>query len=112
MEEKKRFIEGIFRRHERGFGFVIVENEEDDIYIAKEDSKDAFSGDRVLVKIKNKSSGARKEGIILKVIEHKKDTLVGTFQKSKNFGFVIPDDKKICRDIFPKDLRLKHLNIT
>lgn len=100
MEEEKRFIEGIFRRHERGFGFVILEDEEDDIYIAKEDSKDAFSGDRVLVKLKKKSRGARQEGIILKVIEHKKDTLVGTFQKSKNFGFVIPDDKKLCRDIF------------
>ena len=100
MEEEKRFIEGIFRRHERGFGFVILEDEEDDIYIAKEDSKDAFSGDRVLVKLKKKSCGARQEWIILKVIEHKKDTLVGTFQKSKNFGFVIPDDKKLCRDIF------------
>lgn len=100
MEEEKRSIEGIFRRHERGFGFVILEDEEDDIYIAKEDSKDAFSGDRVLVKLKKKSCGARQEGIILKVIEHKKDTLVGTFQKSKNFGFVIPDDKKLCRDIF------------
>ena len=100
MEEEKRFIEGIFRRHERGFGFVILEDEEDDIYIAKEDSKDAFSGDRVLVKLKKKSCGARQEGIIIKVIEHKKDTLVGTFQKSKNFGFVIPDDKKLCGDIF------------
>ena len=100
MQAENRFIEGIFRRHERGFGFVIVEDQEDDIYIAKEDSKDAFSGDRVLVKLKKKSNGARQEGIILKVIEHKKDTLVGTFQKNKNFGFVIPDDKKLCRDIF------------
>ena len=100
MQEENRFIEGIFRRHERGFGFVIGEDQEDDIYIAKEDSKDAFSGDRVLVKLKKKSNGARQEGIILKVIEHKKDTLVGTFQKNKNFGFVIPDDKKLCRDIF------------
>ena len=100
MQEENRFIEGIFRRHERGFGFVIVEDQEDDIYIAKEDSKDSFSGDRVLVKLKKKSNGARQEGIILKVIEHKKDTLVGTFQKNKNFGFVIPDDKKLCRDIF------------
>lgn len=100
MQEENRFIEGIFRRHERGFGFVVVEDQEDDIYIAKEDSKDAFSGDRVLVKLKKKSNGARQEGIILKVIEHKKDTLVGTFRKNKNFGFVIPDDKKLCRDIF------------
>ena len=77
-----------------------MDAQDDDIYIAKEDSKDAFSGDRVLVKLKKNSNGARQEGIILKVIEHKKDTLVGTFQRNKNFGFVIPDDKKLCRDIF------------
>ena len=100
MQGENKFIEGIFRRHEKGFGFVIIEGQEDDIYIAKEDTKDAFSGDRVLVKLRNKSTGARQEGIILKVIDHKKDTLVGTFQKNKNFGFVIPDDKKLCRDIF------------
>ena len=100
MREENRFVEGYFRRHERGFGFVVVDDQDDDIYIAKEDSKDAFSGDRVLVKLKKNSNGARQEGIILKVIEHKKDTLVGTFQRNKNFGFVIPDDKKLCRDIF------------
>ena len=100
MQEENRFVEGYFRRHERGFGFVVVEGQEEDIYIAKEDSKDAFSGDRVLVKLKKKSHGARQEGMILKVLEHKKDTLVGTFQRNKNFGFVIPDDKKLCRDIF------------
>ena len=79
MQEENRFVEGYFRRHERGFGFVVVEGQEEDIYIAKEDSKDAFSGDRVLVKLKKKSHGARQEGMILKVLEHKKDTLVGKF---------------------------------
>ena len=100
MKDNDRIVEGYFRRHEKGFGFVIIDGQEEDIHIAKEDSKDAFSGDRVLVKLKKKSGGLRKEGIVLKVLEHKKDTLVGTFQKNKNFGFVIPDDKKLCRDIF------------
>ena len=100
MKDNSRIVEGYFRRHEKGFGFVIVDGEEEDIHIAKEDSKDAFSGDRVLVKLKRKSGGLRQEGIVLKVLEHKKDTLVGTFQKNKNFGFVVPDDKKLCRDIF------------
>ena len=100
MKDNSRIVEGYFRRHEKGFGFVIVDGQEEDIHIAKEDSKDAFSGDRVLVKLKRKSGGLRQEGIVLKVLEHKKDTLVGTFQKNKNFGFVVPDDKKLCRDIF------------
>lgn len=93
MQKNDRFIEGIFRRHQKGFGFVKVENQEDEIYIAKQDTRGAFSGDKVLVKKKSKSEGEREEGIILKVLEREKDTLVGTFQKNKNFGFVIPDDK-------------------
>ena len=100
MQKSDRFIEGIFRRHQKGFGFVKVENQEDEIYIAKQDTRGAFSGDKVLVKKKSKSEGEREEGIILKVLEREKDTLVGTFQNNKNFGFVIPDDKKLCRDIF------------
>ena len=100
MQKNDRIVEGIFRRHQKGFGFVKVENQDEEIHIAKEDTKGAFSGDRVLVKKKNKSEGAREEGIILKVLEHEKDTLVGTFQNNKSFGFVIPDDKKLCRDIF------------
>ena len=100
MQKNDRIVEGIFRRHQKGFGFVKIENQDEEIHIAKEDTKGAFSGDRVLVKKKNKSEGAREEGIILKVLEREKDTLVGTFQNNKNFGFVIPDDKKLCRDIF------------
>ena len=100
MQKNDRFIEGIFRRHQKGFGFVKVENQEDEIYIAKQDTRGAFSGDKVLVKKKSKSEGEREEGIILKVLEREKDTLVGTFQNNKSFGFVIPDDKKLCRDIF------------
>ena len=100
MQKNDRIVEGIFRRHQKGFGFVKVENQDEEIHIAKEDTKGAFSGDRVLVKKKNKSEGAREEGIILKVLEQEKDTLVGTFQNNKSFGFVIPDDKKLCRDIF------------
>ncbi len=100
MQKNDRIVEGIFRRHQKGFGFVKVENQDEEIHIAKEDTKGAFSGDKVLVKKKKKSEGAREEGIILKVLEHEKDTLVGTFQNNKSFGFVIPDDKKLCRDIF------------
>ena len=100
MQKNDRIVEGIFRRHQKGFGFVKVENQDEEIHIAKENTKGAFSGDRVLVKKKNKSDGEREEGIIIKVLEHEKDTLVGTFQNNKSFGFVIPDDKKLCKDIF------------
>ena len=49
---------------------------------------------------KNTDSNQHLEGIIIKILKHQKDTIVGTFQNCKNFGFVVPDDKKFGTDIF------------
>ena len=97
----ENFKEGIYRKNQKGFGFVKIENQEDEIYISKENSLRALNGDRVLVEIieeKNKIKSA--EGKIKKIIKHEKDTVVGTFQKNENFGFVVPDDKSLGTDIF------------
>lgn len=95
------FQEGIYRKNQKGFGFVKIEGKEEEIYISKENSMNALNGDKVLVEIieeKNKIKNA--EGKIKIIIKHEKDTVVGTFQKSDNFGFVVPDDKSLGTDIF------------
>ena len=83
---EKTYYEGYYRKNQKGFGFVKIEEQEDEIYIAKENSLNALNGDRVLVEIieeKNKVKNA--EGKIAKILKHEKDTIVGIFQKSKNF---------------------------
>ena len=97
---KKEFT-GIFRGNEKGFGFVKIEDEEDEIYISRGNTGEALDGDEVLIKIiENDHRKEHKEGKIIKVLNHNKDKIVGVFQKSKNFGFVVPDDKKINTDIY------------
>ncbi len=99
IEEK--YIEGIYRKNQKGFGFVKVEGREGEIYISKDNSLRALNGDRVIVEIleeENKLKNA--EGKIKKIIKHEKDTVVGTFQNRQNFGFVVPDDKALGTDIF------------
>lgn len=100
VEEK--YQEGIYRGNEKGYGFVtLLDCDKEDIYISKENHKDALNGDIVYFEIiKEKESNHHAEGRIVKVVKHDKDVLVGTFQKSRNFGFVIPDDKKWGSDIF------------
>ena len=99
MEEKK--LEGIYRKNQKGFGFVKIEEREDEIYIAKKNSINALNGDKVLIKIiEEKTNSKKAEGIIIKVLEREKDTIVGTFQYSRSFGFVVPDDKNFGTDIF------------
>ena len=99
MEEKK--LEGIYRKNQKGFGFVKIEEREDEIYIAKKNSINALNGDKVLIKIiEEKTDSKKAEGRIIKVLEREKDTVVGTFQYSRSFGFVVPDDKNFGTDIF------------
>lgn len=91
---------GIFEGTARGFGFVVMEDEEEDIYIPEGYVGGAMNGDRVQAVIRNTRSGRRREGEIIEVLQHNTSELVGIFQKSKNFGFVVPDNPKFSKDIF------------
>ncbi len=101
-KDKKEMVllEGTFLATSRGFGFVSVETEEEDLYIAPDDVQNAFHMDRVQVMVKPETKGKRKEGKILQILGHGLQEVVGTFQKSQNFGFVIPDNDRIQSDIF------------
>ena len=97
----KEEIIGTYRKNQKGFGFVKIEDQEDEIYISRENSKNALNGDTVSIKIIAEKEGDKKqEGKIVKIVRHEKDTVVGTFQKSRNFAFVVPDDKNLGTDIF------------
>ena len=91
---------GQYEGHAKGFGFVTIEGESDDIFIPENASHGAMHGDRVSVVLRSSKSGKRREGEVIKVLEHSTTEIVGLFQKSKNFGFVIPDNTKFSRDIF------------
>lgn len=90
---------GVFEAHPRGFGFVRIEGEEEDIFIPETKVNGAFHQDTVQV-IVRPSRGKRKEGQIIKVLSHGITTLVGTYEKGGNFGFVRPDNQRITKDIF------------
>ncbi len=98
----EEYVKGKYRGNEKGYGFVILDDENaEDIFINKQNTKGAVNEDIVVVQIlKKEKQGKRKEGKIVKIIKHEKDTVVGIFKKDKNFGFVIPDDKKFGGDIF------------
>ena len=91
---------GTFSAHHRGFGFVTIEGREDDLFIPPDDTGDAMDGDTVQVVINENGRGGRTEAKVLKVLKHANETLIGTFEKNKNFGFVIPDNPRITMDIF------------
>jgi len=100
-ENLENCIKGVFRGNEKGFGFVKIDGQDEEIYISRGNTKDAVNGDEVLIKIIDDTvEENRKEGKIVKTINHKRNEIVGTFTKRKNFGFVVPDDREFNTDIF------------
>ncbi len=100
-KKKKQKIEGIFRGNQKGFGFIEIEENKEDLFVPANSTNGALDGDTVQAVIyKQKEGTKRAEAKIVKVIKREKETVVGIFQKSKNFGFVVPDDKKFATDIF------------
>ena len=92
---------GTFMGSTRGFGFVRVEGMSDDIFISERDTLGALHGDTVTVRITRRARGTRRcEGQILRIVSRANDRIVGTYDQSKKFGFVIPDNSKISKDIF------------
>lgn len=97
---KEQYVKGLFISNEKGFGFVEVEDEEEDYFIPANKVNGAFHHDRVLISVAPEQVGKRKEGKVLKVLSHEIREVVGLFQKSKSFGYVLPDNRKIANDIY------------
>ena len=106
------FVKGKFIYNERGFGFVETDDDDKDIFIPPNMTFGSMTGDLVRVKITTPAEeNHRAEGTIVDIIERKTKVLIGTFQKSKNYGFVVPDEKAMGTDIFiSKKLRHKAKN--
>lgn len=102
---------GVFSGTQKGYGFLIIEGEKDDVFIPESGVNAAFNGDLVMIKLNDSKTGKRREGTIVKILERKTTEVVGTFQKSQNFGFVLPDNHKLGQDIFiPKAFTMNAMN--
>lgn len=103
IPEDLGFLAGRLQGNARGFGFFIHDKEEEDVFIPAESLNGAMHNDRILIRL-SKGNGRSREGEVIRVLERANKTIVGIFEKDKNFGFVVPDDKRINQDIFiPKD---------
>lgn len=93
-------IQGTFISNARGFGFVEVEDQEEDFFIPAKYCNGAMHQDIVRIELLPESRGQRKEGKVVEIVARTTDQIVGSFQKSKNFGFVVSDSDKIQKDLF------------
>ncbi len=93
----KNLVKCTYQAKSGNYGFGIVEDGED-FYISSKNLNGAMNGDEVLVEILN-TTGKSKEGKVVKILKRNVTQVVGRFEKSRNFGFVIPIDDTI-EDIY------------
>lgn len=82
------------------YAYIVSEETEEDVRVFREHLKYAMDGDLVKVEVLPTLSGGRAEGIVVEVLERTREELVGVMQLTKNFGFVVPDFKKLYFDVF------------
>lgn len=95
-------IAGTFQGHPKGFGFLVLDEEgEKDIFIPASGVNGALHKDRVMCRITRPATAEKRaEAEVIEILRRGPESLVGTYQESQNFGFVVPDDQKYARDIF------------
>lgn len=93
-------LAGVFSGTTKGYGFVAVTGQEQDVFIPAGRTGGAMHGDRVQVSVEPGQQGRRAEGRVTRVLERVNQTVVGYYQKSQNYGFVVPDNRKLGQDIF------------
>ncbi|WP_035378577.1 ribonuclease R [Fervidicella metallireducens] len=102
VPERMNLVVGKLQGHSKGYGFIIPDNQNaPDVYISAENINGAMNNDRVVARITKQSVNGKKiEGEVIRILERANKKIVGTFEKSDYFGFVVPDDKRIYQDIF------------
>ena len=107
LPEKMTLITGALQCHPDGFGFVIPEKGHEvsetnagDIYVGPRNMKDAMHGDKVVCRVESRGYKGKEEGRIIRIVERRYETMVGTFERAGSFGFVIPNERRITKDIY------------
>ena len=103
MEEQKKLtyrpgtiVEGVYRAYSEYFGFVLTDEEHEDIYVSSKDAGSAVNGDTIEVETMVSKTGRHStEGRIINVLERANKTVVGTYEMTKDGGDVLPLDEKI-----------------
>lgn len=98
------YVEGKVDLTAKGSAYVISEDSEQDIYITPRNTKHALQGDRVQVLLYAQRKNKKPEGEISEILERARTEFVGTIQLSKNYGFLVPDSRKMLVDLYiPKE---------
>ncbi|MDT8408766.1 MAG: ribonuclease R [Wenzhouxiangellaceae bacterium] len=99
LAENMNLVRGRVTAHADGFGFVIPDEDGDDLFLPPRQMRQVYHGDRVLAAVSNVDRRGRKEGLIVEVIERGHQQVVGRFVAESGVALVVPDDPKLTHDV-------------
>lgn len=100
LKPKQAYMEGIIDITSSGAAYILSETNEDDIFIAPKNVKNALHGDRVKIYLLARHKHKRLEGEVVEIVKRAKTEFAGTIQLSGKYAFVVPDSSKMLVDIF------------
>jgi ribonuclease R len=100
VPEKINLVVGTLQTIRSGAGFVVPDEGEGDLYIARDGLKSAVNGDRVIARVEQRKKSGKTEGRIVRVLKRARETVVGVYHPTKNYGFVVAEDLTLPSDVF------------
>lgn len=97
--DKMEVIAGRVIGHKDGFGFVVPDSGGDDLFISPRQMRSVFHGDRVLTRVANIDTRGRREAVIIEVLEHNTQQIVGRFYSGAGASYVEPANLRISQEI-------------
>lgn len=104
---RSSYATGTFIRRSNGKNSVIIDDDEEAIFVAERNSMHALNGDRVSVTIAARRRGAEPEAEVVEIIERKPQVFIGTLKVDKHFAYLLTDSKYLASDIFIPKSKLK-----
>lgn len=100
LHNGEEYAIGTFVGNLKGFGFVVIEGRAEDIFIPESQTHGAMDQDRVQIIVFPDKNGKRQEGVVVKILEHGMKEIIGSYQRSNSFGFVLSDNPRFSKDVF------------
>lgn len=97
--EKMEVIAGRVIGHKDGFGFVVPDEGGDDLFLSPREMRKVFHGDRVLTRVSAIDTRGRREALIVEILEHNTQQIVGRYRTEFGTGYVEPANQRITQDI-------------
>ena len=103
LAAKLHLVAGTVSGHRDGFGFVLRDDGEADVYLSAREMRSVIDGDRVAIKVVGLDRRGRPEGRIVEVLQRGIRDTAGQFIRERGIGVVVPDNPKIAhRILIPK----------